>query len=264
MDIEKALNMAKRLALEQGRKLAAGLEHIYVAERKGPEGIDLATNADREIEQALVEKLRRAFPQTGFQVEEQRGLEKTAEYQWIIDPIDGTKYFASGVPLFCISIGLVRNGDPVLGVIYNPVSKQLYSGSLNSPAECNGRKTRILETNDLAHTMVSVDFSKNTETWPQVGVWVTEKLGLLVSRSYRVRMLGTGALSLAWVASGSVVSSFCTLAGGTKLVDVAAGLAICKAAGATVKILKSPINGEPEFIVGAERIVKDIEEIVQS
>lgn len=263
MDLTKALSMAKRLAVEQGKKLAVGLENIVVVERKDSEGVDLATSLDGEIEKALVEGLGNAFSGVGFRVEEDEHLNKNAEYQWVIDPIEGTKYFASGVPLFCVSIGLVRNGDPVLGVIYNPVSKQLYSGSVDSPAECNGKRTRVLNTKDLAHTMVSVDFSKIAEEWPQVGAWVTKKLSILTNSTYRVRMLGVGALSLAWVASGSVVSAFTTLAGGTKIVDVAAGIAICRAAGATIKILKSPINGKPEFIVGAEHIVSAIEEILQ-
>lgn len=263
MDLEKALDIAKQLAVEQGKKLAVGLKNIFVVEKKGREGIDLATSLDREIEKTLVMELRMAFPRTGFQVEEQQNLQKNAEYQWVIDPIDGTKYFASGVPLFCISIGLARNGDPILGVIYNPVSRQLYSGSVNSPAECNGERIRVLNTKDLAHTMVSVDFTKDTEKWPQIGGWITEKIGLLTDRAYRIRILGAGALSLAWVSSGSVVSAFTTLAGGVKFVDVAAGLAICKAAGAMVKTLRNPINGELEFIVGLEHIVKSIEEVLQ-
>ena len=256
--------MVKKLAVEEGQKIIDGWSSIKIVEVKDHEALDIATNLDREVEGSLVKQLSTIFPEAGFELEERESFNKDSEYKWVIDPIDGTKWFATGVPLFAISIGLMKGDEPVLGVIYNPVSRQLYTGSDIAPAELNGKRVSVSKIDTLQRTMLSVDFSKIHDEWPTIREWVVSKMAALTHETYRIRSLGSGALSLAWVASGSIMNAYTTLAGATKLVDVAAGLAICKAAGATILQRKNPINNKTEFIVGHEKVVNEISKIIFS
>lgn len=262
MDLRSAAQLVSRLAVEQGAIMMDRWGTVLEARTKDPEGLDLVTEVDVSTERSLVEQLTAAFPETGFQLEEEPELERAAEYEWVIDPIDGTKYFASAVPLFCTSIGLTQAGKPVLGVIYHPVSRQLYVGGVGIPATLNGHPVRVRQEDRLSHTMVSVDFSKSQDDWRQMQSWIDEKLRLLAGATYRIRMFGTGALSLAWVAGGSIVNAYVSLSGVKKLMDVAAGIAICEAAGGTVLVLEHPMNGKPLVIAGQFVVVSKLRNLL--
>ncbi len=262
VDLPAASELVAKMVTELGEELVARWGNSIIASPKDATGLDVVTELDLFIERSLVKQLSAAFPETGFRLEEQTDLQKEAEYEWVIDPIDGTKYFASGVPLFCISVGLTRNEDPVLGVIYNPVSGQLYVGGVGVVATLNGTPISVRDENRLSHTMLSVDFSKGDD-WEEMRPWMGEALQVLAHATYRTRMLGTGALSLAWVASGSIINAYVSLSGVNKYMDVAAGIAICRAAGAEVVILKHPVNRLPLVIAGKKEICSALLDLIQ-
>lgn len=263
IDLFKALQVVKVLVRGEGQNLLSGFgSPIRIAKIKDKTGKDFATEHDLAVELSLVNGLSAEFPEVGFELEENKHLQKTGQYRWVIDPIDGTKYFASGIPLFSISVALVQGDEPILGVIYNPISQQLYAGSNVSPAEVNGRIISISKVGSLAETTLSVDFTRRSEAWGPISHWSSEKIRELSERAYRIRMLGVGSLSLAWVAAGGAVNAYTGITGNTKFVDVAAGLAICKAAGAEVKKIINPVNGGDDYLVGSINVVSEIEAVI--
>jgi len=107
------------------------------------------TQADKEAEQVIVELLRSAFPAYGF-LGEEFGAQGDQTVRWIIDPIDGTRNFVRGVPFWATLIGLEENGEVTLGVVYNPVTGDLFHARRGSGAYANGQRIRVSEVGDLA------------------------------------------------------------------------------------------------------------------
>jgi myo-inositol-1(or 4)-monophosphatase len=262
MDHEAALKTLKSLIVPLGEKLVAEWGKATIAATKDKESLDIATTLDQEIEHELTQKLKEQFPDTGFLVEEDESQNSQAEFRWAIDPIDGTKYYASRIPLFTISVGLLHNDEPVLGVIYNPVSRQLYEGSTAIPATLNQLPIHIRPEDTLARSVVSVDILSDPENL-EYSAWERAALHDLHTSAYRIRIVGSGSLSLAWISSGSVINAYLAAIPPTKLVDVAAGLAICQAAGAHIETIQHPANPDQRLaIVGTKAVVKQIAAIV--
>ena len=89
--------------------------------------IDLVTDYDKRSETYIVSALRQAFPDHALHGEEGTRVNKGADYEWLIDPIDGTTNFAHGLPIFSVSLGLAHHGEPVLGVVYDPSREEIFS-----------------------------------------------------------------------------------------------------------------------------------------
>ena len=150
---------------------------------------------------------------------------------WIIDPIDGTRNFAHGVPIYAVSIGVIQNGLPVVGVIYDPNTDNMFSAQKGGPAKCNGRTihTRNETLNKNSQLAVSGNFIRfmgpNAEP---------------IMEQFTCVNLGSAALHFAYVALGAFSAAF---AWEVKLWDIAAGAVICPAADATV----IDMRGNPRF-----------------
>lgn len=264
INLQEALQVVSPLVKQAGEKARQHWQTALTTKAKGDEGLDLTTNIDEEIEVDLVEQLTAKYPAIGFQVEENSELNKKAEYQWVIDPIDGTKYYASGIPLFCIAVALTKNTRPILGVVYNPITQELYTGSQGISATRNGQAISVAPTATLERTMLTADWSNLESEWPAMRPWILDKLGKLADATYRVRSFGASQLSLVWLASGGVTNAFVHLTGVTKPMDIAAGIAICEAAGAITLTSPHPINGRPIVIVARPPIAEALHEIVFS
>jgi len=194
---------------------------------KGP--ADFVTATDRKVEQVLHEELERVRPAYGFLMEEsgaREGSDKT--HRWIVDPIDGTTNFVHGIPLFAISIGLERNGELVAGVIYNPISEEMFVAEKGSGAFLNDRRIRVAERASLATSVVSCGIPHN-------GRGDADRFGrelMAVQREVAgIRRTGSAALDLAWVAAGRFDGFW---ERGLSPWDVAAGIVIIKEAGGMV------------------------------
>jgi len=159
--IEDALQAAQESADAAGKVVLNYFEgdyHVAEKSRNNP-----VTTADYEADALLKEKLRGAFPEFGWLSEESKDnperLDK--EVVWVVDPIDGTKEFITGIPEFVISIGLVQNGQPVVGVLFNPVKGEMYAASKGNGAYLNGRKLSVSTTEELSQASLLVS---RTET----------------------------------------------------------------------------------------------------
>jgi myo-inositol-1(or 4)-monophosphatase len=167
--------------------------------------------------------LRNVFPEDGFLGEERGRQNPQSEVVWVIDPIDGTANFLRGIPFWCVSLGLIVDDESLAGVIYNPVTDELYSAREGAGATMNGEAIKVSETKSLKDARMGLGFSYRRPVDLHVA---TVKALLDVQCEYS--RLGSGALGMAFVADGRLDGYW---EAHINLWDVAAGLCIVKEAG---------------------------------
>ena len=207
------------------------LENLQVM-RKGLN--DFVTKADLKAERVLKDELSRTRPHYGFVMEEGgviEGPDKT--HRWFIDPLDGTINFMHGVPHFAISVGLEREGQLVAGVIYNPVTDELYTAEKGQGAWLNDRRLRVSARRDLADSLIATGIPHRGR--PGQNEFIGE-VNTIMREVSGVRRFGSAALDLAWVASGRY-DAFWERA--LSPWDVAAGIVLVREAGGVVSDLSS-------------------------
>jgi myo-inositol-1(or 4)-monophosphatase len=185
-----------------------------------------ATEADKESEQLLKEGLLKIYA-CGFYGEEGGGDISRYGDHWIVDPLDGTENMSGYPPLLAVSIGLLRNGKPVLGVIYDPIHATIYSAQDGEQMRVNGKPPLARIPNDPAKAIVALDFSSRMETRPQT----LQQLARVLERARAAKIFGAPALSLAEVAVGRLDLFFRP---STKLSDMVAGICLVRASGGKV------------------------------
>lgn len=191
---------------------------------------DPVTEVDRNVEDFIRSKLHAVLPEAGFIVEE--GITKTQdEYNWSIDPIDGTKYFIHQAPLFVSQLSLLRGDTPVLGIVYNPISDQLFSATLGNGATMNGTSLKVAERKSLAEAITDIDFGGNAHDIDFKNTIFAQ----FSKHCARVRVMG-GAMSI-YAASG--VFDICVGFNHIKLVDRAPRDIILREAGMIVDYLEN-------------------------
>jgi myo-inositol-1(or 4)-monophosphatase len=162
---------------------------------------NLVTEADRQSERLIVDIIRDRFPGAGFLGEEEtiRRSERLDDL-WVIDPIDGTNNYAHGIPLYCVSIAYVQKGEPVIGVVYDPVRDELFSARAGAGAWCNGAPLRVTDSARLEASIVATGF------YYERGVLMERTLDairrLFEANIRGIRRTGSAALDLCWLAAG--------------------------------------------------------------
>lgn len=198
--------------------------HELAVESKGPQ--DLVSEADRACEDMIVGALGRLFPQDGFLGEERGTRNAGAEAIWIIDPIDGTANFLRGIPLWCVSLGLLVGRDFVIGAIYNPITDDFYAARKGAGATLNGRKITVSKTASLAEARLGLGFSHRRPTALHV-----DAVRAVLDAGCEYSRFGSGALGLAFTADGRLDGYW---EAHINAWDVAAGICIVKEAGGHV------------------------------
>jgi myo-inositol-1(or 4)-monophosphatase len=193
---------------------------------------DLVTEVDVLVERTLREFLRERTPQIGFLGEEE-GLHGASDggLRWALDPIDGTSNFVHGLPLCAVSLGLVDTGRAVLGVIDLPFLGTTYHAADGEGAFCGRTRLRASSRDNIRDAIVAIgDYAVGDEAQRrnQVRLSLTR---LLADNVHRVRMLGSAAIDLAWVAEGRLDGSVML---SNKPWDTSAGVVIAREAGAVV------------------------------
>jgi myo-inositol-1(or 4)-monophosphatase len=175
------------------------LENLQVS-RKGPG--DFVSAADKRAEQVLRESLTKSRPGYGFVLEEGGVVEGTDKaHTWHIDPLDGTTNFLHGIPHFCISVGLEREGQIVAGVIYDPAKDELFIAERGKGAYLNNRRLRVAGRIDLPDTLIASGAPFIGK--PEHPRWLREAAAV-VAQTSGIRRQGAAALDLAYVACGRV------------------------------------------------------------
>jgi myo-inositol-1(or 4)-monophosphatase len=159
---------------------------------------DLVTEADRLAEQAILQCIRRAYPDHGVLSEESPPQKLDAPYRWVIDPLDGTSNYAHGFPFFCVSIALEERGRLILGAVYDPVREEQFSALAGEGARLNGRPLQVSDATRLQESLLATSFPHD----PQRRERNLRDLGAFLPLAQSVRRIGSAALCLAYVAAG--------------------------------------------------------------
>lgn len=191
------LDFAIDLAYRAGALLRAGLERERNIEHKGT--ADLVTDVDRASEALIVEAIRTRYPDHRIVAEEGNTVEGDSQYTWLIDPLDGTTNYAHSFPFCSVSIGLLREHNPMLGVVYDPFRNELFTATQGEGAFCNGRRLRVSRTADLAQALLTTGFPYDRFTNPENN---TAEFARMILRIQGVRRTGSAALDLCYVAAG--------------------------------------------------------------
>lgn len=234
------LEFAVALAQQAGETLLAHFKPLGRAEivdRKG-QVRNLVTAADRASEDLIVAALRERFPDYGINGEERGAVAGDERHVWTIDPLDGTVNFAHGHPFFAVSIGLVVDGVPRLGVVHAPVLGETFAGEVGRGATMNGMPIRVSATDELMEAMLATGFAYVRNEHPDHNVDNFSKL-IFLARS--IRRAGAAALDLALVAAGRI-DGFWELH--LAPWDVAGGAAILLAAGGRI----TDFNGGDRYL----------------
>lgn len=261
MDFKKVTKDLSELVRELGRGVYKN-RHSMTVEKEYDKGADVSTNFDQQIEKSLYIFIKNNYPDTGFMGEEFPDLRKDSELVWYVDPIDGTKWFRNHVPLWCVSIALVKNGNPILGIIYNPSSDQLYSAYEGGGAFLNDRKISISSEIEPMRLQIALDLTSHKYDWEQNKNLLAGSVVSLIQKYYRVRMIGNGALSLVWLAQGMFGAYVNPYRHEKELVDTAAGMIIAKEAGA--EIWYNDLGDKlGQMIVAHPAVIDDIKDIIK-
>jgi fructose-1,6-bisphosphatase/inositol monophosphatase family enzyme len=217
------------VAVEAGRILADRYERVERVDYKSAR--DVVTEVDHLSEELILKAIRAAFPDDGILAEESgehRALAGAADTRdrtrtWIVDPLDGTINYANGIPFFCVSIGLVVDGRPEVGVIHDPMRAETFAATGPGPATLDGIAVTMSDKERLSDFVVSLALSGR-------GVASRQRA---VRKQIRVpRSMGSAALALAYVANGRF-DAF-VQQGGLSAWDIAAAGLIAERGGATV------------------------------
>jgi myo-inositol-1(or 4)-monophosphatase len=242
MDLEKIKQGVIEVCLEVGefiRRESASFDLTRIEQKQVFN--NLVSYVDKEAEKKLVKSLRTIFPEAGFITEEGTVEQSKAhEYNWIIDPLDGTTNFLHGLPLYAISIGLTRNGKAILGVIYDICHRECYHAVENSAAYCNDRVIKVSAIGSLSESLLATGFpyyhlDKRDDYLDIIKEFLNETHG--------IRRLGSAAIDLAYVACGRLEGFF---EYNLHPWDIAAGTLIVQQAGGKV----SDFKGGDSFLFG--------------
>lgn len=221
--------------MEAGKVIQQHFNSSFKIEHK--DGINnLVTEVDRFSEARIIEVIKSTYPAHSIISEEVGELIQKSDYQWIIDPIDGTVNFAHGLPICCVSIGLLYNDELIMGAVYNPMMNEFFFAEKGMGATLNDQPIRVSKKTNFEKAFLVTGFPYN---WPENTsehpIKVFEKL---VLEGLPVRRLGSAAIDLCWVACGRF-DGFWEY--NLSPWDVAAGYLIVQEAGGKV----TDFNGAP-------------------
>jgi myo-inositol-1(or 4)-monophosphatase len=232
------LESACDIAREAGGLLAGYYARGVEFQLKGE--YDLVTEADKASEALVVERLRNLFPTHSILGEEGGQREQHSEYQWYVDPLDGTTNFAHGYPMFNVTLALERAGELIAGAIYDPLRDEMFAAELGGGAYLNGRRIHVSKVAALQQALLSTGFP-SYKRHQSVNVHFFHQVAMC---THGVRRSGSAALDLAFVACGRL-DGFWEF--GLKPWDMAAGLLLIREAGGRT----SDMRGAPAALRGA-------------
>lgn len=252
MDLAAVRQAAEAIAIRAGATI---LEHLNQPHHETTKTsvFDVVTEGDTAAEKVIIAGLRELTPDYAIITEESGLLSASAQGQgaadglhWHIDPIDGTTNFAIGLPFFCVSLALAdRSLQPLIGVVYDPVARELFSAARGLGAALNGNPIRVTTTDTLERAVVSTGFSYNRHITPDNNL---AQWGAMLMRVRGLRRLGSAALELAYVAAGRLDAFW------EKYIhswDCLAGLLLVAEAGGRI----SDYSGGSERLYSGEQVV---------
>ncbi|QMU62626.1 MAG: inositol monophosphatase [Gammaproteobacteria bacterium] len=232
--MQATLNIAIEAAREAGKIIFRNMSRVHSLNIKTKEKNDFVSEVDLQAEQEIINVIHRVYPQHGILAEESgsRFSGKDDEYQWIIDPLDGTTNFLRGFPHYSVSIALKHNDRLEVAVIYDPFKDELFCAGRGNGASLNDRKIRVSKLPSFDGALLATGFPYKENQ--NIDTYMTSLKDIMLQTS-GIRRAGSAALDLAYVAAGRV-DGFWEF--GLNTWDIAAGCLIIQEAGGLV--------GDPE------------------
>lgn len=199
---------------------------------------DFVTEADRNAERAVIDTIRKHYPEHAILAEES-GQQGESDFVWVIDPLDGTTNFLHGFPIYCVSVGLLHRNRPEHAAVYDPLRQELFTASRGQGAQLDGHRIRVSQRTALRRALIGTGFpyrDSNIGLAPYLRM-----LQAVLEHTSGVRRCGAAALDLCYVAAGRLDGFWET---GLSKWDLAAGTLIIREAGGIV----SGMDGSEDFL----------------
>ena len=231
------------LVMEAGAQVRRARSAGFEVMSKGGDPRDIVTNVDKDIHELVAGRIAAAFP--GHRVYSEEG-EHSAEgaYVWTIDPIDGSSNFSRGIPHFAVCVGLLQEGEPAAGAVYNPVTNELFSFRKGGGAFLNGEPIRVSERTDLATAHVLFHAGRKAE----LRDWGGESYRRLLGSAKKTSNPSASSLDTCFVAAGRVEAN---IYGTLSTLDIAPAIGLLKEAGG---VLSDREGGVCEFSTTPKKI----------
>lgn len=221
-DLLSKVRLIVRQASEYIKSQYGQVDHSQVEEK---ELNSLVSYVDKEAEKILVESLDKLLPNAGFVTEEDTPDKQGQQYNWIIDPLDGTTNFLMGVPHFSVSVALKEWDDIVLGVVIEVVSGEEFYATKNNGAYRNGKLINVFQSQELSQALIATGFPYRNDYAVEV---YFEAIKYILTKTRGMRRMGSAALDLCYVACGRFGGYYETTLNPW---DIAAGALIVQEAG---------------------------------
>jgi myo-inositol-1(or 4)-monophosphatase len=245
-DLTRILQESMPLIRETGQWIRSVVTKIELNDIIYKGKNDLVSYVDREAEAKLKEGLSLIFPEAEFIAEETaNNYDEVGDgYYWVIDPLDGTTNFLHQLPIYAVSVGLIFNKQPILGLIYEPNRDEMFSAALGQGAFLNGKPIHVSNQADLSKSLLATGFPYYDFSYQDRYIDLLKKL---MRKSHGLRRMGAAAIDLAYTACGRFEGFF---EANLKPWDVAAGKILIEEAGGMV----SNFSGGDDVIFKGEMI----------
>ena len=220
------LNIGVRAARRAGDIIVRHMDRLTDVKVETKASNDFVSEVDRDAERSIIETIRRSYPDHAF-IAEESGRTGDSEFEWIIDPLDGTTNFLHGFPVFAVSIALRIRGRIEHGVIYDPVRQELFTASRGGGAQLDGRRLRVSQRRELSTALLGTGFPYREGD--SIDAYMPT-FRAMTERASGIRRAGAAALDLAYVAAGRLDGFWemnlqrGDIAAGTLMVQEAGGL----------------------------------------
>ena len=235
------LNVAVSAARKGGNHLIRAQRRLDELNIESKGRNDFVSEADRQAERAIIDEIRKHYPEHAILAEES-GASEGDEVQWIIDPLDGTNNFVHNFPVYCVSIGVNVAGRMSHGVVYDPLRQEIFTASRGDGAQLDGRRIRVSGRRLLTDALVGTGFPYRGDQAAGLDNYLA-LLKIMLQNTAGVRRPGAAALDLAYVAAGRL-DAFWEF--GLRIWDVAAGALLIREAGGIV----SGVDGSENYLDG--------------
>ena len=258
--MQPMLNIAVRAARAAGDIIVRNMDRLDRITVVTKQNNDFVSNVDHMAEEAIISAIKYAYPDHGILAEESGVQGETSEYQWIIDPLDGTTNYLHGFPQFAVSIALKHKGRIEVGVIYDPISQELFTSIRGNGAMLNDKKIRVTSHKGLTNALLGTGFPYYDQSYLDTYL---ETMKALMQKTAGIRRPGSAALDLAWLAAGRI-DGFWEF--NLKAWDIAAGALIVREAGGIVSDFenKEGYLTSGDIIAAAPKVFPEMIQIIQS
>ena len=195
------LNTATAAALKAGKLIHLQTQRLDEVAYEKKERNDFVSDVDRAAEAEIVSALKRAYPDHGIIGEEGSAINPDSDFQWIVDPLDGTTNFLYGVPHFAVSIAMAYKGRLEHAVVYDPTLDELFTASRGDGARLNNRRIRVTSRRSMTGALLGTGIPFRDSQVDNLDAYL-ETLKALVPGTAGIRRQGSAALDLAYVAAG--------------------------------------------------------------